>query len=224
MVNLLTLLFFTIALLFAGCQTADKQHVPVTSSPSLDSLREAKRWQRATIGVVNVLKQIRSGDLIVRRGNDFTSETLRQINLRNKDYSHCGLITIENDTPWVYHALGGEFNPNQKILRESIWQFCHPNGNKGFGLYRFDQPEALLQPAIEQAIRAFQAGITFDMNFDLSTDQQQYCAEFVWKCFNKVNALNNQFNLSHLGGKQFIGVDDLFLHPRCKAVTSATYP
>lgn len=197
---------------------------PATQSRSIDALREQQRTQRATIGVRDALKQIRSGDLLVRRGNDFTSEALRQINLRNKSYSHCGIVHIERDTAWVYHALGGEFNPDQRILRETIWQFCHPNGNKGFGLFRFEVDEQRLAPAIRRAQEAYQAGITFDMDFDLETDQQQYCAEFVWKCFREVDQLKHDFRISELGGKRFVGVDDLFLHPRCTSILAAAYP
>lgn len=219
---LLLAIFFATGMI-SGCQQS-KQPKPYGQISRADSLREQQRTQRAAIGVQEALKQIRSGDLLVRRGNDFTSESLRRINLRDKSYSHCGIVHVENDTPWVFHALGGEFNPDQRILRETVWQFCHPSGNKGFGLFRFDIDEQRLAPAILRAQQAFQAGITFDMDFDLTTDQQQYCAEFVWKCFREVNQLKADFHISELGGKRFIGVDDLFLHPRCISILSAAYP
>lgn len=195
-----------------------------TSMSSADSLRNNQRESKALQQVAIALDSLKTGDLIVRRGNDFTSETLRQLNRRNTDYSHCGIVSIENDTAWVYHALGGDFNPDQKLLRESVWLFCHPAGNKGFGLYRFDLPTPDLTKVVQSAQAKFQHGITFDMDFQLDTDEKQYCAEFVYKCYQLAPNLAPAFSLSRLGDKIFIGVDDLFLHPLCRPITAGAYP
>src|SRR4051812_41975620 len=61
---------------------------------------------------------IKSGDIITRLGSDITSEMIRQFNQKDKSFSHCGIASIEHDTVFIYHAIGGEFNPDQKLKRE----------------------------------------------------------------------------------------------------------
>ncbi|MEJ7673805.1 MAG: hypothetical protein WKF59_14190 [Chitinophagaceae bacterium] len=80
---------------------------------------------------------IHQGDMILRTGNDFTSESLKQLSFTDKTYSHCGIASIENDTIFVYHALGGEWNPDEKLRRDPLKLFCNPEENRGFGVFSF---------------------------------------------------------------------------------------
>ncbi len=61
--------------------------------------------------------------MVLRTGNDFTSESLRQLSFTDKTYSHCGIASIENDSIFIYHALGGEWNPDEKLRRDPIELF-----------------------------------------------------------------------------------------------------
>ena len=56
------------------------------------------------------------------------------------------------------------------------------------------------------------------MSFDLKTDDHMYCAEFVYKTIVAGTHGFLQFPLSHIGQFEFIGVDDLFMHPQCHSV------
>ena len=53
-------------------------------------------------------------------GIDDVSRAARSMNRKDTSYSHCGIVFIENDSVFVYHALGGSYNPSQKLLREPI--------------------------------------------------------------------------------------------------------
>ena len=80
---------------------------------------------------------IKSGDIIFRNGIDDVSRAARSMNRKDTSYSHCGVLFIENDSVFVYHALGGSYNPSQKLLREPIDSFCNPKDNDAFGIYRY---------------------------------------------------------------------------------------
>ena len=73
----------------------------------------------------------------MRTGRDFTSETMRQLSLKDKTYSHCGIASIEHDSVFVYHSIGGEWNPDQKLRRDPFEIFCNPFENRGFGIFRY---------------------------------------------------------------------------------------
>ena len=99
-----------------------------------DSLLQNAIIKRAYVQIEKAKKTIQTGDLITRTGNDFTSESLRNLNQRNQAYSHCGIASIEHDSIFVYHALGGDFNPDQLLKREAIEYFADPYSNKGIGM------------------------------------------------------------------------------------------
>ena len=172
--------------------------------------------------IQQIKSQIEDGDMITRTGNDFTSETLRNLNQRNKTFSHCGIASVENDSLFVYHALGGDFNPDQKIRRDRFEDFAEPYTNKGIGVFRFELADSIRKKFAVIAKEFYNLGIMFDMDFDLQTNDRMYCAEYVYKCLIK-NGFGMVFNISRIKHFEFIGVDDLFLHPLCKRNAQLVY-
>src|SRR5690606_16994933 len=107
-------------------------------------------------------------------GNDFTSDVMRKLSLVDKTYSHCGIASLENDTLFVYHAMGGEWNPDKKIRRDPFILFCNPHENRGFGIFRYKLPDSLLDQFLSNVSSYYQKGILFDLKFDLTTDDKMY--------------------------------------------------
>jgi Permuted papain-like amidase enzyme, YaeF/YiiX, C92 family len=188
-----------------------------------DSLKEQQKIERAFIKIDSAKKIITTGDLIVRTGNDFTSQSLRSLNQRDKTYSHCGIASIENDSLFVYHALGGEFNPNQKIRKDKFEIFAEPYSNRGIGIYRYPLSQREINNLMLTVKQLYKMGIMFDMKFDLQSNDRMYCAEFVYKAYIMGTKGKLQFNTSHIDKFAFIGVDDLFMHPLCKEQKKILY-
>jgi len=188
-----------------------------------DSVKEAQKAERAFVQIDAVKKTIATGDLILRTGNDFTSESLRSLNQRDKTYSHCGIASIEHDTLFVYHALGGEWNPDQKIRRDPFEYFAEPYSNRGIGIYRFRLSHADINALMVTVKNLYHMGIMFDMKFNLQSNDRMYCAEFVYKSYLMGTRGKLQFSTSRLGDFEFIGVDDLFLQPMCKEQKKILY-
>lgn len=188
-----------------------------------DSLREDRRIENAFHKIDSVMPVINTGDLVVRTGNDFTSESLRSLNQRDKTYSHCGIASVEHDTVFVYHALGGEWNPDQKI-RKDVWKlFAEPYSNRGIGIYRYSLAKNDIQSLMVTVKKLHEMGVLFDMKFDLQTNDRMYCAEFVYKAYVMGTGGRLQFSTSHIGGFNFIGVDDLYLQPLCSLQKKILY-
>lgn len=168
-------------------------------------------------------RDIQNGDIITRTGNDFTSENLRLMNIRDKTYSHCGIAFIEHDTIFVYHSIGGDFNPNQALKRETIETFVNPVENRGFGIFRFNQTENENNQLKWLCNEFYSIKLPFDMKFDLKTDDKMYCAEFVGKTLELASNNNIKINRSKIQTFEFIGVDDIILHNECHKITSLVY-
>jgi hypothetical protein len=205
----------------AACNSATPYRDLVVSEK--DSVAHDAMVSRAFDQISQCRQQIHTGDLVTRTGNDFTSESLRTLNRRNKTYSHCGIASIEHDSIFIYHALGGEWNPDQKIRRDPLILFAEPYSNKRLGVFRFDITDSLKKNIIETVHSYYNRGVMFDMDFDLKTDDHMYCAEFVFKCYARGSHGLLSFPHSFIQAFEFIGVDDLFLHPKCGVVEEIVY-
>ena len=207
--------------LVASCREAPSYPAIVVTAE--DSLRKVQVIQRAWDSLAAIRAILTSGDLITRTGNDFTSETFRKMNQHDQTYSHCGIVSIEGDSAFVYHSLGGEWNPDQKIRRDPLSVFAEPYNNKGIGLYSFRVPESVKKDIVIMTQNLYKKGVRFDLRFDLETDDRMYCAEFVSKCFSRGSHGLLLFEPSRIGKRAFYGVDNIYLHPLCRPVRQLVY-
>ena len=188
-----------------------------------DSIAQVQLAARAFTQIRLLQPMIRSGDLITRTGNDFTSESLRKFNQRDQTFSHCGIASIENDSIFIYHALGGEFNPDEKLKREPLQLFGEAFNNRGIGIFRYTlQPKENAQ-LISTVKKWYQDGLMFDMQFDLDTNDRMYCAEFVYKALTTAAAGRFVIKKSHIKDFEFVGVDDLYLQTQCVELKRILY-
>lgn len=170
--------------------------------------------------VTNIQELAKSGDVIVRNGNDEVSEAARNFNRTDKTYSHCGLIQVEQDTVFVYHALGGSYNPSQKLLRQPLQDFCNDADIDKVAVFRYplnDKESNALSSWIKDR---YVEGLPFDLFFNFQTDDQMYCSEFVFKGLNtaKSGALTKA-----LPGKEaikYVTIDDLYLNEWAKKIAA----
>lgn len=213
--------FGCLLFLFLSCNTTPPFKKLVFTSK--DSAIKKNIEDRAFVTISKVRNIIRDGDLVTRTGSDFTSESLRTLNRRDKTYSHCGIASIENDTVFIYHALGGEFNPDQKILRQSLEDFSEPYNNRGIGVFRFTVGSLMLKNILYSVTQYYKKGTRFDMDFDLLTDDRMYCAELAAKSFTIGSNHRIVIQHSFINKFEFIGVDDLFLHPLSKRIFAVVY-
>ncbi len=205
---------------FTSCQnTEPTARLDERAQAAADSARQ----RRASVIIDTIRPYIQSGDLVLRTGNDFTSESLRQMNRRNQDYSHCGIASMEAGKVYIYHALGGEFNPDQKIRRDELAYFADPAGNRGIAVYRYNFTAAEKSGLVDAARQLQRAGIMFDMQFDLASNDRMYCAEYIYKCLLISSKGKIRCSTSYLKAFEFVGVDDLFLYPGCRNVETIVY-
>ncbi len=191
------------------------------------AIAESMQLERNIIITKNELisfkQKIKIGDVITRTGNDFTSQSLKSLNQRDKTFSHCGIANIENDSLFIYHAIGGEFNPNQQIKRESFEIFVSPYYNNAVGIFRFDISTNQNKKLIKQAQLFYKSKIIFDLDFDLKTDDKMYCAEFVYKSFLQASGNAIKFHHSFIKQFEFVGVDDITLNSFSKKIEVYNY-
>lgn len=185
---------------------------------------QAMRTLRYTDTVYpSILHQVQSGDLVLRLGSDMTSELLRQMNNTDKGFSHCGIASIENDTVFVYHAIGGEFNPDQEIKRETLFSFGHSGDNKAIGLYRLNTSAKRTAKVADLAKRLYTMHIPFDMSFNYESEDRLYCAEFVAKTMCRAIGDSSWLSFSKAGQLVYVAIDNLFLNRMLRPIDKKLY-
>ena len=201
-----------------GCNQSSALKIPADVN-----LKQHKNLQTDLVQISQLKKLILPGDIITRTGNDFTSQSLKTLNRKDKTFSHCGIASLENDSLFVYHALGGEWNPDQKIKRELFDLFCSPLNNNMVGVYRFKLLQLQKNRLLQQAKLFYKSNILFDLDFDLKTDDKMYCTEFVYKSILKATDSLLTINHSFIKEFEFIGVDDIIHNSLCSKIAVLNY-
>ena len=167
---------------------------------------------------------LRTGDIILRTGNSFFSDELRKFSLREAKYSHCGWISRERDGKlFIYHAIGGTDNPDNRLRKDKLALFLHPYDVKGFGIFRYEMGEEQIAAADQSARKLFADEVRFDLKFDIEDEEELYCAEFIYKIVTDATSDKNFISLSHIKNKAYVAIDDLYLNPNCKKIFEHEY-
>jgi hypothetical protein len=148
-----------------------------------------------------------------------------KMNKTNKTFSHCGMYLIVNDTPYIYHSIGGEDNPDAKIRRESLTSFLNPAFNNTIGVYRFNFNNTQIKDITKYITQWYNEQRTFDMSFDLKTDNKLYCVEYISKAIEKGLQDSSYIPKSFIESKKFyyVAPDNLLLHKNIQKVYFAQY-
>jgi Permuted papain-like amidase enzyme, YaeF/YiiX, C92 family len=169
------------------------------------------------------IAQLASGDIVLRMGLGADSRLLAGFNLKNKSYSHCGIVMIEDGYPFVYHSIGGEDNPDMRLRRDSASNFFSPAHNTAVAIVQYDlAPDKL--SALRSIVREYyKLRPRFDLKFDLSTDDKLYCAEFVYKAVNKAAGNIAYIVPTQVAGLKYVSIDNLFINTHAHIVWQTVY-
>lgn len=166
---------------------------------------------------------IKEGDLILRDGKGFISELLKECNAQDKSFSHAGVATIENGQVFVIHAIGGEGNVSNKMLKDPLELFCWDKQCFAFGVAELNLPDSARTAFLSEVKHYYETGMEFDTDFDLSTDDRMYCSEMIYKSICVATNDKNFIPLTHVNGKPFVGVDNLYINQHSNLKFKHTY-
>jgi len=221
--DIITVSLCASAYLILGCNEQQKVNKNPVSNDR-DSLYQHVRLVKYNDAVFPQIKQgVKSGDIVTRTGSDLTSEIIRRLNKQDKTFSHIGVASVENGSVFIYHSIGGEFNPDQKMKREELWSFIHPADNKAAGIFRLPLNPKQVKTLMAEVQQLYTAGVPFDMDFDWKTNDRLYCAEFVVKTLSKALNDTTYFHHTMLMGKEGVGIDDVTSNKNAVAIGKWSY-
>ena len=150
-----------------------------TKSKSVTLQNKVKSNTNITSIIDSIRSIINEGDIIFRGGTDIESAIIREFSYKDKLFSHCGIVTKQNDTLFITHILGGTTNPAGKILNQSVSDFFKYPDNECAGVYDINitKNELALLCKYINSLKA--KNITFDLKFNLLDKSKLYCSEFL---------------------------------------------
>lgn len=130
---------------------------------------------------------LKSGDLILRRGRSTESYAVYLAD-KNSEFTHIGIIAIENEIPYVIHAVP---HKDKFVKKETLSNFLKPNSTSEFAVYRCNLDSNILNNVTKEALSFYTKKYTFDTEYDLSTNTKLYCSELILKAFKNAGILLN---------------------------------
>jgi hypothetical protein len=171
--------------------------------------------------------EVRTGDLIFRRGLGFTSQAVLRTDPEAL-YSHVGIAIRRGEDVDVVHAV--PFNYLDGFtLREPLRDFLAPANATAGAVYRLRHD---LAPRVELLTSVLTGHVDrrtrFDDRFDLDDDNKLYCTELVWKALRSVGI--DLFptlpapRATPLGTRSFLLPADLTRHPEIVPIIQFAAP
>ena len=223
------ILFQLLIMVLISCTIRDKKpeeqsHSINAYAPFLEKIKEG-----------NTL--LKDGDLVLRSGEEISSQLIKKINRLDQTWSHSGIVLYENGYPYIYHIVTGDENPSEKLRRDSLERYSNPRKNSGFAIYRYDMNQEELQSFRNTIMDFYKKNIQFDSLFNLKTDDKMYCSEMIRKAL--IIATNNRIKLEttkpteleakffaphlkvdekYLRSLQIVTIDNLFINPNCRLI------
>lgn len=133
-------------------------------------------------------KDLRSGDILLTRGNAYTSAAIASLGEFDTQFSHMSIVHIdEQGKIWTVEAhieVGSIVRPLEDHINDSNFRTM---------VFRFDDrimAAAAASFAFENVKKATETkgNINYDFGFDMDEDQNLFCSEVVSWAFEKVSA------------------------------------
>jgi hypothetical protein len=208
---------FSLVFVYFGFYTV-RNHNYIPSPSELNEIHR-KIWEEVKLPV----SELRTGDLILRHGKGFVSDAMLSFSTNDPQYSHSGIVEIENGKAYVYHAVGGEENETNYTRREPIEVFCHPYSIHKFGIFRYNIEPEVIDEFVAQMKRYYQMKVEFDLDFDMYTDSKMYCSEMIYKAMGIATKGKNFIKMAYVMDKPYVAIDDLYLNEFCNPIFSYSY-
>ena len=129
---------------------------------------------------------IRSGDVVFIRGKSIRSVVVRLLEGSSHDYSHVGLVVLENGRPFIIHADPSQDITTDRVIKEPWDAVISPKHITAAAIFRVADPSAADRLGIQASTVAQQFwrdALPFDHEFDLTTPENLYCTELVWRAY-----------------------------------------
>lgn len=144
--------------------------------------------------------EVQDGDIIFHRSQSRQAQAIAAAS--HSDYTHMGLIFIDDGKPYVYEAI-------QPVTKTPLQEWINRGEKKHFKIKRLKDTSQLNTRRLKKEVKRM-LGKDYDWLFEWS-DARIYCSELVWKSYQKATGLKlgelrrlRDFDLEHKSVKQIM--------------------
>lgn len=222
-----------------ACATACRNHDDQIPHLTLNEDPQTVAYQKNDSLIDHAATLIRTGDLILRTGTDFSSEEVRSISPADKTYSHAGIAIVDGNGIFVYHIEPDHLHLTDKVRKEPLDSFCNPKKNLGIAIARYDLAASEKSTFFAYLEKQYNKQVPFDIHFDLRSTDSMYCSEMIrhglWLATsgrlllpthrfndrNKYKIMRQYLRLPEksIANREIIPIDHLFLNPHCTMIS-----
>lgn len=219
-------------LALTGCNGAEQAAGSATDVVA-EEIKEVKSANEALLNDARTI--IQTGDLILRTGTDYASEQIKALSKQDATYSHSGIAFVDSGRIYICHVETDYFHVHNKVKKEPLDSFCNPAKNLGFAVARYTLTEEEKKKFLDYLDQRLTQQVSFDIQFDLATDDKMYCSEMIYKGLaaatnkkiliatdritdrNKFKLIKRYFKLTEkqIVTRDIIPIDHLYLNPWC---------
>ncbi len=162
--------------------------------------------------------KLQTGDLILRESRGILASLFRSMSLHEKKYSHAGIILNSHDSLYVYHFLDGV--DHNGLIIDNISTFASSLECNSYAVYRPEYTAEQKKIVTGLLRNPSNKNKKFDNNFNLESDNQLYCTEWIYKLL-----VETGFHpaLSIVDGFSYVAPDNLYLNNFVKKVSYVEY-
>ena len=158
---------FVVGLGVAGVLVADR----------LETREEAKATFRLT---PDEKAQLRSGDIILRRGYGMVSRMIATRLEGRFAFSHCGVVVEREGKLFVVHTVSSNVSEIDGMQMHQLDEFVRQSKPGSIAVTRLnDSADASI--LVRESLRFLAAEVPFDHDFDLHDASTLYCSEMIWR-------------------------------------------
>lgn len=161
-------------------------------------------------------EEFADGDIILRNGIGIISEFFASFSLKDRSFSHAGIL-LSSDSGWVvFHALGGESAGAGGILVDKLSDFCSVNVTDSVKVFRLTEDKSVRKSVKSFCIRKAGEKVVFDRRFSLDDTTAMYCTEFVYQAFKSAGSGAISLPLTRFNGIEYVSCDNLYINEHAR--------
>ena len=122
-----------------------------------------------------VIPYLQDGYIILRMSDSVWSSVFRDYSLRDRRFSHVGIVRKRDDNISIVHSVGSFRNPNRGVEELPLDRFLRVATSIGVFRVRSADGSVISDAAMKYI------GFPFDFNFDLSDYDTVYCTELLYR-------------------------------------------
>lgn len=164
--------------------------------------------------------QLRSGDLVFRKGRGMVSNMINAMQETDYQVSHCGILVERKERLQVVSAVSSEISEHSGVHGVPLDTFVKNSVPQSLIALRL-KGESLQAGKrwANQARRLAKKEVPFDYSFSLESDDELYCTELIYQVLNS-NGIGDEVvePAQTDSGKQYVGFEAFLGNDRFKPI------